>query len=205
MKMIFRSTQAILLACVASFGLGSSSAEAATIMGDYGFAAFGVTTDTGNITTATTFTMTPLIGGGGSNQFALVPPFVVPGSVTLNVPLATMSFSQSTWGSFAATSVVSSSFSPGVRNIILLGTYTPTVGSIPYLNGIQTAGPASITLAFTQNGGPNSFVTMSATLSSPPNFATVPEPASMTLLGMGAIGMAFGAYRRRRSQKQTAA
>ncbi len=61
------------------------------------------------------------------------------------------------------------------------------------LNGNQTSGVGV-------GVGPNEFVEVTLSYNSP---TAVPEPASLTLFGMGALGLVAGAIRRRRSQKAT--
>ncbi len=55
--------------------------------------------------------------------------------------------------------------------------------------------PASFTISFTQNGGPTNSVSASGTLTIPPS--SVPEPASVLMLGMGILTVGGYGLRRR--------
>lgn len=109
-----------------------------------------------------------------------------PGATLADVLSNLYVFSDGQGGSFnfSVASVVTRSFidNPGITtsgSIYLLGSATDA-----YLNFEET--PASLTISFNSTGG--SPYSSSATLAVPPASLTVAEPASLTLLGIGAAG-----------------
>jgi hypothetical protein len=92
---------------------------------------------------------------------------------------------------------ISYSYNPGLGNgtigLYILGDLTAT-GSTLY----NTPTPTAFTLTLNQTGG--SGYTASATLANPPpgSGVTVPEPASIIVLGSGLVGLGF--LRRRKAQ-----
>jgi len=180
----------------------SQTAQAAPIIATGSVAVLGVSYNpAGLIGTGTTFTFAFSLFSGGTGD--LMPP---PGpGPALGSPLTTaaitatvgtpVSFS-APWGSFAGN--VTQADDEGdalnrVVDVIALGTFTPMAGP-PDLSGFDP-GPMSLTFSATQTGGPNSSVSASYSIASPPS--VVPEPLSMTLLGLGLAGSAFVARRRR--------
>jgi len=107
--------------------------------------------------------------------------------------------SNTAFGTFTSTSIVQlfSSILPGaeVRAFYVLGSFT---GGTNFGAGSAST-PASFTVSFTQSttGGVSSF-SDSSTLSIPP--ASVPEPTSVAMLGLGLAGVAGYTARRRRAR-----
>lgn len=69
-----------------------------------------------------------------------------------------------------------------------LGEFAPTFGGF-------TAGPASITGAFTQSGGADGAVSFSFSFASPPQTDVLPAPATLALFGLGLVGIGLAKRR----------
>ncbi len=177
----------------------TGTAQASPIMATGSVAVLGVSYNpTGLIATGTTFTFAFSVFGGGTGDLALVPigsPLTTAAiTATVGTPVSFMA----PWGSFSGN--VTQADDEGdalnrVVDVIALGTFTPMAGP-PDLSGFDP-GPMSLTFSATQTGGPNSAVSASYTIASPPAFEDVPEPMTMTLLGLGLVGSAVAARRRR--------
>lgn len=103
---------------------------------------------------------------------------------------STFSFTLNGFGAFSGTTsstnlTVNSATSRSVE-FFALGDFVPTFGGF-------TAGPASITGAFTQTGGAAGAVSLSFTFASPPAPppGDTPTPATLAIFGLGLAGLGF--------------
>jgi hypothetical protein len=104
-----------------------------------------------------------------------------------------LSFTNATFGTFIETvapTLISQGFVGGVLQteaFSIVGTYMGgPVGSSPV--------PATLTVSFSQDGGPGDSISASGTLAI--TAMSVPEPASITMVGLGVLA-AVGSFRRR--------
>ncbi len=122
------------------------------------------------------------------------PAAIVVSTSSINFAAQTFTFSDAVFGSWVTTSITDFVFNPITTslNFNIFGTFTP--GTL--YPGFDP-GAARIAVGLTQTGGPNSPVSWSATLTSPPFRTAVPEPmtAGLGLLSLGALG-AFATRRR---------
>ncbi|MFM7207610.1 MAG: PEP-CTERM sorting domain-containing protein [Planctomycetaceae bacterium] len=166
---------------------------AGTSTGSQGFADIGSpSTDTGNINTATTFTIGNLISTGANNGYFLGLSTQIFGPVAFNPGVgSSISFGNATFGSFLSTSITQQTSAAGERSFLVLGNYTAGTFN-PSL--FPSPAPASLTIAFTQTPPGTGAISDSATLAIPP----VPEPSTLVLACVGiAGGLLFQQSRRR--------
>ncbi len=186
-----RKLKKITLGLALGFGLGFAAAGSAQagVVATQAFVDFGVpSANTGNINTATSFTIGDLVSNIAHTGFLIGMPSQDFGSVTfsLSQPLS-LDFGDAVFGSFASTSITETVNHAGTIFIVVDGNWMPgTYGGVAdgsYLS--------SFSIAFTQTPPYNGVISNSATFSVPP--ATVPEPSTlvMMLAGFAVIGL-FG-------------
>lgn len=193
-----RELKVALLAGIAAVGLSASAYAVPTANGQIGFIPLGgVTINSTGINGATTFTMpsTNIVNDVPTTYLGSASSFYSDGTVSegnsvtfddstltygatptgtlLTIDGYTFDATSATWARSTATDEVS---------VYFLGTFD---GAPTY----QT-GDASLSLSFNQSGGSGD-VNYSATLSTPPapDPVSVPEPATMAVLGAGMIGL----------------
>jgi len=167
----------VLLFLVAASGVMQANA----ISGSLPFAMFGAAESGGSTlftSTSESATDTQTSGVGTGDFAAVLPVGISFGAVTLNdLGVGSgggFSITNSTWGTFKATGGSIVLRTPTFLNVDLTGTFVPGPG----FPSTTTAGPVVAHVSFTQTG-PS--VSGSFTL------ASVPEPASMALLGSGIL------------------
>jgi hypothetical protein len=184
-----------VLAALTALSLGVT-AKADTVVGSQAIATLGANTaNNADITLATSFFVDDMFSTAARDgDFLLIPSSQSLGDGTLTLGpgnTATFSFVSATFGTFTAATYVDLGGSGSVRNIFLLGTFTP--GS-DFPAPITDAGPASVIINFNQAGGPGTAIGASLTLSSPP----VPEPGSIALCGIGLVALGGARFLKRK-------
>jgi len=180
------SLAALLLVCT----VGTAHASTSTVS----FADIGnASVNTGDINTATVFTIGDLLSTSTSGFFAGMPDQNF-GPVTYNITVpGSLSFSSPDFGTFTSTSITPFDNSVlGSTAAYILGNYT--AGSY----GSETSGTASFTISWTQTPPGTGGISDSATLSIPPSAPPgAPEPSSL-LMGLIGAGIAGACYLARR-------
>ena len=140
-----------------------------------------------------TFAISAFAGGTGDLIGIPLGDPITTQSITATVG-APVSF-QSLFGNFTGIVTLTDDEGPATNRVVdvfALGTFVP---ANPGPLDTFDPGPMSLTFSATQTGGPNSQVSASYTIASPP--AGVPEPMTLSLLGLGLVGTALAARRRR--------
>src|SRR4051794_4204922 len=172
------------LCCLFVLALAGAStrAEAAFVTGTLGFNDDSTTANTGGVNSATSFTfitngLSPVATvDNGTGDFAAVPANTQVNSTNLQFtssPFLTLTLGTS---SFFAGTVTVDANTPGTnfRTVVLSGSITSS-------NGSFDTTPARFIIQLNQAGGPGTTISFSGTIAA----AAVPEPASMTLMGLG--------------------
>ena len=181
--------------------LTATPASAATIVGTFGASIVGVAADTPSIGLDTTFTNSLFsIVGSATGDLSVLPGSFFTVSPVKATTGTNVSFNGA-FGSFLGTvnmAAVGGTLENRTVSVFALGTFTPA-GALSSFS----AGASSLTFSFTQTGGPNSAVSGSFSLASPPaDVPEIPEPATWALM-IGGFGLVGGMARRRVAARVT--
>lgn len=187
------------LALVAAMMLGGTTAQAGFING--GVSLTGTVSNPSSGTVLDTRNITANTKTAGSGDFTQAPNFTTiwQDFVLTNPMPSPFVLSNSTFGTFTG-SIVSDSLDGGVtagngqRTIVYKGSFT--AGSL-FAADIRDATEADLTITLNQSTtGPNTFFSGTTTLTA---FGTtaVPEPTTIALFGLGALGLVARRFRRK--------
>lgn len=197
----------ILASCVMvalALSMSTPSVQASQIVGTSALGAGGITANNANIQLATSISIAGLQIQGASGNFTSGPPTftVLFGPFVLSLSPAapssnTFTFGGAGYGTFTATSFTLDDTSTGsARNVYFKGSFAPGFG------GFTTNNNVTLQFSFTQQGGPGSAISGSASLVAPapaPPQGAVPEPGTFVLALLGIMPFAFARYRTSRS------
>jgi hypothetical protein len=184
-------------------GLAAAGTAQAAVTATQGFSDTGTPladgSASGDINTATTFTIGDLVSTSANTGDLAGMPSQNFGPVTFSLGSATsLTFSNAVFGTFASTSIVEATNVPGAVGFYVLGTYTPGTFS----GG--TGGPSSFTITFNQTPAHEGSISDSATFAIPPAPPPgTPEPSTWAMMIIGFAGLGYAGFRA--SKKKSAA
>ena len=175
-------------------------AQAGFVNGGASFA--GTVENPSSGTALDTRAITALTKTAGSGDFTAAPDFAtVWANFSITDPMASpFSLTTAGFGSFTGTLVSDTGLSGisggnGNRTITYTGSFS--AGSL-FPSGVLDATTANLTITLNQSTtSGNTFFSNSVTLTAFGTSAAVPEPASMAIFGLGAIGFAARRFRRK--------
>ena len=188
------------LALVAAMMLGGTTAHAGFINGGVSFAATTENAASGTVLDARNITAVTKTAGSG--DFTQAPNFTTlwQDFALSNLMTAPFVLSNATFGNFTGVTLVSDNLDNGIfagngnRTIVYKGSFT--AGSL-FAANIQDATEADLTITLNQSTtGPNTFFSSTVTLTAYGTTA-VPEPTSIALFGLGALGLVARRFRRK--------
>jgi hypothetical protein len=191
---------ALIIATMAA--LIAAPAWAGPVTGSESIAGIVASTNTGDITTATSVHFSEFFDTSGPPVSTSTGDFlnhidlgiVTGGLADLNLPGGlNYSIGDVAWGNFTG-NLFNDVILPGVRTDYFAGLFTPGLLFSPG----ETANVGTLIVSFTQVGGPGTAVSASLSLST---VSPVPEPNSLTIaatMGLGVIGLTYIARRQHR-------
>jgi hypothetical protein len=192
----------LVLSVVAVILATGSVSYAEPISGSLPLAGLGVTQNGANLSLSTMISATDTItsGPGVDNLplppppgFSLIPTLTSFGPNTIHTTnLVGFTLTNAIYGSFVSTGGVVVQQTPNFLDLFYTGTFTPGPG----LPGLDPTS-ASLRISINQSGASLSeAITLNSPSLAPPS--AVPEPASLSLLGVGLAAVGGYAWRRRR-------
>ena len=175
-----------------SLGAGINSATSVTVQNPFSITAtptttFGASNELNGLLPAGTkgYIVNPASNGTFTLQ---IPPVGTANTLSLGTPFAsvTSSVNNDTFNFTATSDQILSSVSLG--NISELGVII--LGSVVDTQGKYASSPASVGLTFIDNAGALGYT---GAFSAPPATMNVPEPDTLLLVGIGALGLGLGA------------
>ena len=141
---------------------------------------------TGDILTATSFTIGDLVSTAAQSGVFEGLPVQSFGSVTFNtLSRSSFVFKDGAFGSFTSTSIDPTMTGNSIT-FFMVGNWTPGT----FERGVKAGSfPTDLTISFTQTPGGNGTISDSATLATPAAQASVPEPGPLALLLAGLGGL----------------
>lgn len=176
----------------------SGTSYAVPIVGSLPLIEFGATQDGTDLSVSTMFTASDTqTSDVGVGDYSPIPVTTSFGPTSLDLSnLVGFSISNATYGSFVSTSGLIFTQNANFLNVFFLGDYTPGPGLAAGLD----VSPTSLRLTLNQSG---TSISGALTLNSPPvpPGGTIPEPSTISLLGVGLLGLGWSRWRHARSAK----
>ena len=185
----------VAIAAIAVCGVSNAFAGGTGTLGFFDSGTPSV--NTGDINSATVFTFGALSSGAAATGDFVGLGSQSYGAVSFDTTNnASLTITNTPFGTFTSTLISSVPSGATTQSYYILGKYTG--GTFAGVSGDVNV-DASFTVSFTQTGGSGSAISASGTFSIPPTGNPVPEPSTLALLGLGGLGLAVGAYRRRQA------
>jgi hypothetical protein len=181
--------------------VSGAAAQAGFIVGGVGLSGGVQNPTTGSLLTERL--ISPITKTSGSGDFSAVPNFTtVWGSFTLTSPMTALTITSAGFGSFLGVMLTDSgetNLTPtgGSRTLTFSGSFT---AGTSFAEGKRDATAANLTVTLNRSFNDpilNFTSTIDMTTFNAPPPSVVPEPASMAIFGLGAIGFAARRFRRK--------
>lgn len=191
------------LAVVAAMMFGGAAAQAGFITGGVSFSGDPANSSSGNILDARNVTNVTKTSGFMDFSSPGIPNLTTLwGNFSITTPMPALGFSMtnSLFGTFTSTGLTSDTnnvFSGnGSRTIVMTGSFT---AGLQFAAGLRDATLSNLTITLNQTsfGAVTSFSTTMDMVASGTGISAVPEPSSIAIFGLGALGMVARRFRRK--------